>query len=68
MCSNFHGFVFRGSYFHVLVVGRENHENLDLTKISCYTVLKKKHTVVVLIYNYWNTIFGISYFEHYQVF
>ena len=39
MCSNFHGFVFRGSYFRVLVVGRENRENLDLAKISRYTVL-----------------------------
>ena len=38
-CSNFRDFVFRDSYFHVLVVGRENREKLDLTKISCYTVL-----------------------------
>ena len=38
MCSNFRGFVFRGSNFHVLVVGCKNHENLDLAKISCYTV------------------------------
>ena len=29
---------FRGSYFRILVVGRENHENLDLTKISRYMV------------------------------
>ena len=34
-CSNFHGFVFRDSYFHILVMGREN---LDLAKISHYTV------------------------------
>ena len=40
-CSNFRSFVFRGFYFRVLVVGRENcenHENLDLAKISRYTV------------------------------
>ena len=36
-CSNFRGFVFRSSYFSVLVVSRENRENLDLTKISRYT-------------------------------
>ena len=42
-CSNFCGFVFRGSYFRVLVVGRENRENLDLTKISRYTVLVNTH-------------------------
>ena len=30
---------FRGSYFHVLAVGRENHEKLDLVKISRYMVL-----------------------------
>ena len=29
---------FRGSYFRVFVVGRENRENLDLAKISRYTV------------------------------
>ena len=39
-CSNFCGFVFRGSYFRVLVMGHENCENLDLVKIFCYTVLK----------------------------
>ena len=33
MCSNF-----RGPYFHVLVVGCENRENLDLAKIFRYTV------------------------------
>ena len=33
-CSN----LFRGSYFRVLVVGRENRENLDLAKIFRYTV------------------------------
>ena len=32
--------LFRGSYFRVLVVGRENRENLDLAKISRYTVCK----------------------------
>ena len=37
-CSNFHGFVFRGSYFCVLVVGCENRENLDLAKISRYMI------------------------------
>ena len=37
MCSNFRGFVIRSSYFHVLVVGRQNRENLDLVKISRYT-------------------------------
>ena len=31
-------FLFRDSHFRVLVLGRENLENLDLTKISCYTV------------------------------
>ena len=38
MSSNFRGFVFRGSNFHVLVVGCKNCENLDLANISCYTV------------------------------
>ena len=37
-CSNFLSFGFRGSYFRVLVVGCENRENLDLSKISHYTV------------------------------
>ena len=32
----FAAFVFRGSYFHVLVVGCENRENLDLANISRY--------------------------------
>ena len=32
-CSNL-----RGSYFRVLVVGRENRKNLDLAKFSRYTV------------------------------
>ena len=31
--------LFHGSYFHVLVVGCENRENLDLAKIFHYTVL-----------------------------
>ena len=31
---------FSGSYFRVLVVGRENRENLDLAKISRYTVFQ----------------------------
>ena len=44
--SNFRGFIFRGSYFRVLVVGRENRENLDLAKISRYTV-------VVCIAGFW---------------
>ena len=39
MCSNFRGFAFRGSDFRVLVVGRKNRENLDLAKISRYTVV-----------------------------
>ena len=43
----FSRFIFRGSYFRVLVVGRENRENLDLAKISRYTVL-----VSVIIVNY----------------
>ena len=38
-CSNFRGFVFRDSYFRILVVGRENRKNLDFAKISHYTVL-----------------------------
>ena len=38
-CSSFRGFVFHGSYFRVLVVGCKNRENLDLAKISRYTVL-----------------------------
>ena len=32
-------FLFCGSYFRVLVVVRDNHENLDLAKISRYTVI-----------------------------
>ena len=40
-CSNFRGFVFCGSYFRVLFVGRENRENLDLAKISRYTVIMR---------------------------
>ena len=43
MCSN----LFRGSYFRVLVVGHENRENLDLAKISRYTVLKAGDCVMV---------------------
>ena len=31
--------LFHGSYFCVLVVGRENRENVDLAKISCYMVV-----------------------------
>ena len=34
----FSQFVLRGSYFRVLVVGRENRKNLDLVKISRFTV------------------------------
>ena len=30
--------LFRGSYFHILIVGHKNCENLDLAKISRYTV------------------------------
>ena len=37
-CSNFRGFLFRGSYFRISVMGREYCENLDLAKISRYTV------------------------------
>ena len=33
-CSNFRGFIFRGSYFRVLVVGRENRENFLLYSVS----------------------------------
>ena len=39
--------LFHGSYFHVLVVGRENRKNLDLAKIFHYTVLVE--------YAYFNT-------------
>ena len=42
-CSNN---LFRGSYFCVLVVGRENCENLDLVKISRYTIL---HNILALL-------------------
>ena len=38
MCPNFHGFVFRDTYFLHFCPDRENRENLDLAKISCYTV------------------------------
>ena len=38
VCSNFRSFVFRGSYFRVLIVGRKNRKNLDLAKISRYMV------------------------------
>ena len=31
--------LFHGSHFHVLVVGHENRKNLDLAKISHYTVV-----------------------------
>ena len=48
--SRFHisRFIFRGSYFRVLVVGHENHENLDLAKISRYRVVDIcwEHTAV----------------------
>ena len=30
--------LFRGSYFRILVAGHVNHKNLDLAKISRYTV------------------------------
>ena len=43
----FSRFLFRGSYFRVLVVGRENRENLDLTKISRYTAHK-----ALILYKY----------------
>ena len=36
--KNFRGLNFCGFYFRVSVAGRENRENLDLTKISFYTV------------------------------
>ena len=32
--------LFRGSYFHVLVMGHENRKNLDLAKISRYMVVR----------------------------
>ena len=38
MRSNFRGFVFRSSYFRVLVMGRESRKNLDLVKIPRYAV------------------------------
>ena len=40
-CSNFRGF-----YFRISVVGRENRENLDLAKISRYTVLLIKRMLL----------------------
>ena len=42
--------LFRGSYFRVLVVGHENRENLDLVKISRYTVPKRSQKQFVAIY------------------
>ena len=45
----FSRFIFRGSYFRVLVVGRENRENLDLAKISRYTV--RQHNRLIHICN-----------------
>ena len=45
-CSNF-----RGSYFRVLVVGRENRENLDLAKISRYTVFTPQYTITNRLYS-----------------
>jgi len=36
--QNFSCLNFRGFYFRVSVVGHENRENLDLAKISRYTV------------------------------
>ena len=38
---------FRGFYFRVSVVGRENRENLDLVKISHYTVIHVDHLISV---------------------
>ena len=41
-CLNFRGFVFRDSYFRVLVVGRENRKNLDLAKnFPLYGIVKQ---------------------------
>ena len=45
MCSNFRGFVFRGPYFRVLVMGRENRENLDLAKFPAIRYFESKQTV-----------------------
>ena len=38
LAGNFSCLNFRGFYFRVSVVGHENRENLDLAKISRYTV------------------------------
>ena len=47
MSPNVHAKVFTCSnLFCVLVVGRENHENLDLAKISRYMVLDLEQTVI----------------------
>ena len=41
-------FIFRGFYFRILVVGRENRENLDLAKISRYTVICFPDQIVMI--------------------
>ena len=48
----FSRFIFRGSYFRVLVVGRENRENLDLAKISRYTVYAYKSESLQVLVSY----------------
>ena len=52
--------LFRGSYFRVLVVCRENRENLDLAKIFRYTVYElnshfKLIFIIIPFYNYMHT-------------
>ena len=46
--QNFSCLNFRGFYFRVSVVGRENRENLDLAKISRYTVAKSSTEVILV--------------------
>ena len=46
MCSNFRGFVFRGSYFHVLVVGRKNRENFPLYGNLMFPGLSTVHVLI----------------------
>ena len=47
-CLSFRSLNFRGFYFCISVVGRENRENLDLTKISRYTVYLKSLKLPVI--------------------
>ena len=45
---------FRSFYFRVSVVGRENRENLDLVKISRYTVSHLPHTQAICMAWVWD--------------